>query len=319
MSRDEDRIIDEAAAWHAASAADEMDWDGFTVWLEADRRHRAAYDELALANSLIDDHREVLGAADIGLPAQEPQVLRPDFSRTSLGWAQWAGMAIAASLVAVLVVPQFLVPSPEIYQTGTAARSIALDDGSSVMLAPHSRLTVEGRQQERMALSGGAWFDIRHNPSRPLAISAGSVEISDIGTRFDVQANAGHVRIEVAEGEVKVASQALVQPIRLARGRGLLFDGKAGTALVSPVAKDSIGEWRSGRLNYVATPLPLVAADLSRYAGVRVSLSDALRDRRFSGTLVVGNGEAAIRDLSQVMGLELGREPDGYRLDQRQR
>jgi len=314
MKRTDDTILDEAAAWHAASDGDAMDWDGFTAWLGADPRHRRAYDEIALADSLLVDHRDALREAPVAeLPEEEPDVLRP----RRLTWMRWAGVAIAASLVALMVLPNFLPVSPTIYETAGASRRIALEDGSSVILAPHSRLSVEGKEQERMALSGGAWFDIVHDPDRPLAIAAGDVTISDIGTQFDVQNDVGRVRVEVAEGKVQVASAALAGPIRLDAGKGLLFDAKAGTASVSRVAHGDAGEWRMGRLTYDQAPLALVAADLGRYAGVSVTVPDSLSNRRFSGTLVIGDGKAAVRDLSQVMELQLRSDAGGYRLDAR--
>lgn len=315
MNRLEDTIVAEAAAWHAASSSDAMDWEGFTAWLEADPRHRLAYDEVALADSLVIDHRDELRAAEPQSQDEDHVVVRPHASV----WKRWAGVAIAASLVTLVVLPNYLGSSPEIYETGKASQAIALDDGSSVMLAPHSRLEIDGKAQERMALSGGAWFDIVHNPDRPLTITAGNTRISDIGTQFDVQSESGSVRIEVAEGKVEVASAALSQPIRLVAGKGLLYDGEAGTAIVSPVTAENTGEWRSGRLSFDSAPLPLVAADLSRYAGVSVKVPAQLRDRRFSGTLVIGDGEAAVRDLSQVMELALVPDAGGYRLAERNR
>lgn len=317
MSRDEDTIIAEAAAWHAASLHDDMDWDGFTLWLEADPRHNAVYEELALADAVLAEHRDTLRAApdaatEAANDSEDSTVVRPIFGR----WQRWAGAAIAASLVAVLAIPQFLTSS-QAYHTGAASQTIALADGSQVILAPRSSLTIEGRGQDHMMLEGGAWFDIRHNPSRTLQIDAGGVTVGDIGTTFDIQASGGQTRIEVGTGQVFVTGQALSAPIKLAQGRVLVFDGKAGTALVAPVATDAIGEWRSGRLSFDSAPLALVAADLSRYAGVQVTVPAALGERQFSGTLVIGNGEAALRDLSQLMDLELGRGAGGYRLGAR--
>lgn len=309
-----DAILDEATAWHVASVRDDMDWDGFAAWLAADLRHKRAYDQVALADSLLDDHRDVLhaGPDNAELEAQEAG------SRTRIGWLPWAGLVVAASLTAVLAVPRFLSSPPIVYQTGAAAQSVALADGSTVVLAPHSRLTV-GNRQDQMQLAGGAWFDIRHDPARPLAIAAGEIEVSDIGTRFDIQTTGKQVRVAIAEGEVQVVSPVLDRTIRLARGRALLFDSASGKAVVGDMATEAIGQWRTGHLTYRETPLPLVIADLGRYAGVRIELGQELRDQQFSGTLVIGNGEAALRDLSQLMGLELHRGAGGYRLDQRER
>ena len=211
MNGVQDRIIDEAATWHAASTYDDMDWDGFTVWLEADPRHRAAYDEVALADAVLGEHRDALRpvahAANDDMFGAEA---RPS-SRIPV-WTRWAGAAIAASLLAIIVDTPIHRARPGFTrQLRRAARS-RWTTAPACMLAPHSRLEVAGRRQERMALNGGAWFDIRHDPSRPLAISAGGVEISDIGTQFDVQAAADQVRVEVAQGEVKVSSERCRSP-----------------------------------------------------------------------------------------------------------
>jgi transmembrane sensor len=304
---DMDRILDEAAAWHAASAGDAMDWAGFTVWLEADSRHRAAYDEVALADSLVAEHRAALRG-------KEPAAASP---RRLGGW-KWAGGAIAAALALVLVVHGWMAQRFTTYETAGAARAIALADGSSVTLAPHSRLLV-GSDQHEVAITGGAWFDIRHRPGRELAITAGPLQLRDIGTRFDVQANPGVIRVGIADGRVEVASAALAKPLRLEAGKHMLFDVHAGKVTLSSTPVAAVGAWRHGRLTYQSTPLSLVAADLSRYAGVRIELPDSLKDRRFSGTLASSDGNAAIRDLAQLMALELVPTGGGYRLEPRAR
>jgi len=306
---DMERISEQAAAWHLASLGEDMDWDGFTVWLEADPRHAAAYDEVALADALLAKHRDELSAADF-----EEAVEAPAYA---FGWKRWTGAAIAASLVALLAL--FLLPGDVVatYRTQDASQTIALEDGSQIILAPNSDLRIEGKAQDHMALSGGAWFDIRHDPGRSLAIAAGPVRISDIGTRFDVQVNGEDVRVAVADGKVAVASQELSQPVELDAGRQLHFDNVAKRAVTSAIKTDAVGAWREGRLTYAATPLALVSADLSRYAGVELTVPTELKDRQFSGTLAIGDGKTAIRDLSQLMGLALVPVDGGYRLDSR--
>jgi len=308
MNRETHDIAEQAAAWHAASFDDAMDWDGFTAWLEADSRHRAVYDEIALADALALDHAE---------PESAPVAANDDeVTSAPRSWMRWGGMAIAASLVALLVAPQILTPSAQVYATGASARDIALEDGSRIVIAPHSRLEVGGRHQDRLALNGGAWFEIVHDPSRTMEIRAGETVIGDIGTAFDVQAVAGHVRVEVAEGALSVSAEQLSAPVRLAGGRALDFDAARGTSVVTRLAASDAGEWRHGRLTYASAPLALVAADLNRYAGIRVTVPQALGDRQFSGTLAAGNGEAALRDLSQLMGLELRAGGGGFSLSE---
>lgn len=332
MKSEDDTILAEAARWHIASGDDAMDWDAFTLWLEADPRHSAAYNEVALTDGLLQEYRDTLQDASEPL-ADEPliavndaapletaletasegaEIIRPAFGKR----IRWAGFAIAATLAAVLAIPQFMAPASQVYETTAASRQIALEDGSTIMLAPRSSLTVEGRHQDHMALSGGALFDIRHDPDRQLTITAGGLRISDIGTRFDVQAQDKRVRVSVVEGKVEVSSERLTAPVQLAAGKRLSFDGDAGTASVAEVRSEDVGAWEKGRLSYDNAPLALVVTDLHRYAGVEVAVPDALRDRRFSGTLVISDGDAALRDLAQVMGLRLGGRAGAWRLEQ---
>jgi transmembrane sensor len=310
---DQEEIRWAASQWHAATTQKDMDWDGFTRWLRADPRHRAAYEEVALADAALDDHRDFLRAAPYDMALYGRLVAR------SGRWTRWAGLGLAASLVAALAVPRFLQAPETVYHTGASAEHVALHDGSSIELGPHSSLTVSDSKEDKLVLTGGAWFDIPHDPARRLLIEAGGVEITDIGTRFDVQADGRQVRVAVAQGTVEVAAPALDTPIRLDHGREVMFDGQGGTAIVRDVPPETVGLWRSGRLTYQDIPLSLVAADIRRYAGVKVEVASSLRDREFSGTFVIGNGETALRDLSQLMGLELARSRSGYRLVERHR
>jgi len=312
MNGDERTIEQQAAAWHVASAYDDMDWAGFTRWLEADPRHRAAFDQVALADALLDDHREALAEPTApGAEAVDNVVaLRP-----RRRWPLWLGAGLAASLAALVFAGQVIPPPSETVVSGDDALTVALGDESTATLAPRSRLTIGGRDATRLALEGGAYFDIKHDPSRNLRITAGGLTVSDIGTRFDIRQGASHVLLEVADGEVAVRSESLAEPLRLKAGRRLQFDAAAARATVSTMDQATVGEWRAGRLSYESAPLQLVASDLARYAGVRVVMPRDLAQRRFSGTLFIGDGDTAIRDLAQLMALELHRDGDAYRLE----
>lgn len=315
MNSSDDPIHLAAADWHAASDGDGFDWDGFTAWLEADPRHARAYDEVALTDALVHDHAAVLARTTEAVADASVVPFAPRRAR----WPLWAGGAVAAALVAVIAVPRFAEPAPQVYETAATSRTLALNDGSTIVLAPRSRLEIAGRDQARMKLAGGAWFDIRHDPARNLAIAVGDETITDIGTAFDVQNATETLRVAVAEGALGVVSDTLDRPIRLEAGRALALDRRTHSAQVGPTETAAAGEWRRGRLSYDQAPLRLVADDLARYAGVTVAVDEAVAGRRFSGTLITGNGKAAARDLSELMGLALVAGVDGYRLRERAR
>lgn len=313
MNGDEDRIESEAAAWHVASARDDMDWDGFTRWLEADPRHRRMFDEISLTGALLGDHRDLSAEAGEDLREAHTDVIVS--LRRPRRWPVWAGVGVAASLAAVMIAGQVIPPRPETIHSGEAMLTVNLGSKSSATLAPHSSLTIGGRDATQLALEGGAYFDIRHDPSRSLRIVAGDVTVTDVGTRFDIRQRPSQLLVEVSAGEVAVQSAALAAPIQLKAGHRLAYDTAASRAVVSGVDGPSVGEWRQGRLSYDSVPLQLVAADLGRYAGVQVVVPQALAERRFSGTLFIGDGDSAIRDLAQLMELDLHRSGDTYRLE----
>lgn len=303
--KDISAILEEAAAWHFASSRDDMDWEAFTAWLEADPRHRAAYDEIALTDALLEEHASSLREA-----STEPAVKSfPGYRRVA---SYRAGFAIAASLV-LAIAGMTLRDTSTVYTANDNVQQIALSDGSTIELAPHSRLELSSNERE-LSLDGGAYFKIRHDPSRTMTISAGPIAISDIGTEFDVQATDQKVRLEVSDGEVQVTSNQLDQPIALSRGNALLLDGRGGEATVSEVATAKIGAWRAGRLSFSSIPLELVAIDLKRYTGLEVKVADELKGRRFSGTLTTGNGQKALTDLAEIMGISVDHSGGSYRL-----
>ena len=304
-----ERIAEQAACWHAAVCRDDMDWEGFTLWLEADPRHRDCYNEIALADAALDAHRGALSQS------QAPEAWRNRSQSFGRNWGRNGGMgAVAAALVAALMLPSLLRSPEASFVTQGASRTIALPDGSQVVLAPHSTLVARGSGMEHLTLSGGAWFAVRHNPGRALDITADSVVIRDIGTHFNVQADDKVVRVAVEEGTVSVGAQALDKPISLTGGRALRFDPGAGLAEVESIEPSAAGSWRNGQLRYENAPVGLVAADLARYGNVRIAVPAALRDRRFTGILSIKDMDRTIGDLAQLMDLSVVRGADGYHL-----
>jgi len=185
--------------------------------------------------------------------------------------------------------------------------------------SPSSHLSIAGTQQNDMTLEGGALFDIRHDPDRALTINAGGQRISDIGTRFDVLALPGHVRVTVAEGRVAIGQTGNEGAIELPAGRGIAIDTAAHAARIRAIATQDVGSWRAGRLVYNDAPLSLVAADLSRYVGREIVASPDVTARRFSGVLASGDGAELVDELGEVMGLETRAEGNRLRLVARDR
>lgn len=296
----DEQMLDQAIAWQAALEQDDADWDGYLAWLEADPRHREAFDSVALVDAAITDNREQIKPllTHIGDMPADPL---PKKWRPRLLW----GGAIAASLAILVAVPVLRSNAdPMVYDNGgTTNRSLALANGTNVILAPSSRIVVTGKDAGAIELARGeAYFDVRHDPGRTLTVSAGAYRISDIGTRFSVNLADGTFRVGVAEGVVSVDMPGAAKPIRLDAGHQLL--GGRGALTLAPVDIAQIGSWRSGRLSYSDAPLALVAADITRYSGKAIIVDPSVEKKHFSGSLVIGDGSKLVDDLVGVMGIE---------------
>lgn len=307
-----DTIIDQAARWHAAQDSDAMDWDAFTLWLEADPRHRAAFDSIALLDDDLAAQREQIAAL---LPA----TLTPAEPRRSWRAISAAtGGAIAAAVALGIFVSQPDVVQPERVAYSTAAgetREIALRDGSRIVLAPSSLMTVENERQTALTVAGSAYFDVPHHPGRDLSIQAGGLTIHDVGTRFAIDANPDGARIAVAEGSLEISAPRIGKPVKLETGQNFFASGSLGLMQRGTQRPETVASWRRGELVYDGAPLALVVGDVARYAGKAVTVDPAIANRRFSGVLTIGDGTGLVGNLAAIMALDARPMGNGVRLE----
>lgn len=302
-------LLDEALAWHRALAGDDADWDSFTLWLEADPRHRQAFDEIALTDRLIDERSDDLRRlVEATTGAGEPP--RRFRHRGLLAGAIAAGLALAVGVPALWPTS----PADTVYATADHSRSLALAGGTSIDLAPESRLIVKGGDPSRLELARGeAFFSVVHDPDRTLSIRAGNFAVTDIGTKFGINLTSDALTIGVAEGHVAVAGDS-GEAARLSAGQELIAQEHGLWVRRTTIAPKDVGSWRSGQLIYNDAPLSIVAADITRYFGKTVVVDPAIRNRRFSGVLAIGDGSGLLDNLASLMALSYRTEGDHVRV-----
>jgi transmembrane sensor len=305
----DETVLDQAIAWQLALGGEDADWDGYVEWLEADPRHREAFDSIAIVAAAVEEHKaDVRTILDARMPTPRPGFL----SSARLLW----GGAVAAALALFVTIPALWSPRQVAvtYQAEPGKnRSIALANGTNVILSPSSSIVVRGKDAHAVELaSGEAYFDVKHDPRRALTVSAGDYRITDIGTRFSVSLSDGTFRVGVSDGIVTVTSPQLGQEVQVSAGHQLVNGGRALT--LSPVATAEIGSWRAGRLSYTDAPLRLVAADISRYSGRTVVVDPSLEKNHFSGTLVIGDGSRLPADLATILSAGVRQEGNVVRI-----
>jgi transmembrane sensor len=293
----DERLLDEAEAWHSALELGDADWGGYTLWLEVDPLHREAFDAVALTHRIVDER---VGNLDMPVPVVEPAAIATAVSRR-----RWLFGAVAATVALAFGVSTFwLHPPDRIYATSQGeSRQIALGAGISVDLAPASRLVVTGGNVAELELAKGeAVFTVAHDPGRKLAIRAGEYVVGDIGTTFGVNLSDQAVKVGVAEGRLTVTPKD-GDATTVSSGQQLIAPRSGGSLRLSQVAPPDVGSWRQGRLVYSDTPLTVVAADISRYSGKAIEVDPAIGGQSFSGVLAIGDGSKLLANLADIAGL----------------
>ena len=252
---------------------------------------------------------------------------RPTASRTpgraTLPARRWQPVALRAAAAAVALIGGGVwwhsqrtggytpTPGAQTFATNVGQRdSVRLADGTRVLLAPESRLTVAvgyGTKVREVELRGEAYFDVRHDEARPFVVHAGGADIRDLGTTFTVHAIGDQgVRVAVTSGSVSLAP-AQASP----NDAVVLRPGDAGTVAVDGrmlVERGGTTEpdtaWTSGRLIFREAPVSSVRAELRRWYGIDLVVDSTFAARHLSMTF---DGESADRVL-EVIALSLGGE-----------
>lgn len=129
---------------------------------------------------------------------------------------------LALSLVGALAVrpgPDTLAPG-QVVLTDAASRTLRIQDGSQVFIAPHAGLSLAAATPSEVTVvleHGRALFEVAKNPARRFVVKAGDVEVRVIGTRFTVTRDERDVSVQVERGIVEVRDGEHVQ--RLERGQ----------------------------------------------------------------------------------------------------
>lgn len=312
MSLADPALLDAAALWVARTRdASFRDWDAFTVWLEADPRHNDAY-EAAL------DAHDMVGTLAAPREAAVPETAATD--RVTAGRRRWHPgwlTAAAAALVGAVAVPSFL-PRHDRYEIATAAgeqRSVRLADGTQIALNGDTRVLLDRANPRSAVLGHGeASFSVVHDMANPFVVTSGGTRIEDVGTTFNVLRGTNATDVAVAEGSVLYDPDGA--KVKLVAGGTLHDPDGTGVVEVAQVDPATIGAWRKGRLSYRNTPLSVVAADLTRATGQRVTVAPDVGTRAFSGTIMFGGVSPArlFGSVGALTGTHVTRDGGGWRL-----
>jgi transmembrane sensor len=188
-----------------------------------------------------------------------------------------------------------------------------LADNSVVHLNTDSAVTVRYDKTERLVMltSGQADFEVAHEPDRVFRVIAGSAEVVDLGTQFDVRLEHDSTVVTVVEGRVAVRPSSSNQNqsprfVQLSADQQIRMS--EGEWPATPVAVDAqrTMAWLHRQIVFDHEPLERVAAEYNRYTQKPIEITTpALRNLQISGVFATDDPEAFIAFLRSLKGVRV--------------
>ena len=319
MSAPSDAV--KAADWFAQAHAADMDPANERSWLQwiEDTRHQQAYENCELAWELSAELRNsprlsaLLARADAVVT--ERRTAPAAAARAKRRVPPWQA-GLAASVIAVGALVWLVLSRPTITHYTTAVgeqRSIALPDGSTVLLNTDSEIRVElSRHLRRLELARGeALFSVAHDPARPFEVHALRGVTTAVGTQFDVEIMHSGAAISVLEGMVTVggAIGAVAPPaVAVPAGSGVGYTQEGMVSELRPAEVNRIQGWRTQRLVFNDLPLDTALAEYNRYRRTPIVLGEpGLGSRHINGVFHIGDEAAFLSAMEQGLHLKATR------------
>ena len=328
-----DDILATAMTWRQRLAEGECSIDDeaeLEVWLQADERHRFAFDQMGQMIGVFDQH-----AASPELLGERRALLRRVHRQARGRWTgaasqrrmptrRAAGAMLAASLLAAAGVWS-MTAQGEVYKTGLGERrTVILDDGSVLSLDAMTRVSVHYTKAERrLALQRGqARFDVAHDVSRPFSVTARDHKVVATGTAFNIDLLAPVMRVTLIEGRVVVLPEdaPALRPkpprpekaVELHSGQVLVAKAGRDVDLVSGADLKQATSWQQGQLAFTREPLAQAVERVNRYTDRKITIGDDHAGQiLLSGTFNAGDVKAFLEAVGEFLPVRVVDGSDG--------
>lgn len=164
---------------------------------------------------------------------------------------------------------------------------IILPDNSKVWLNAESTISHQKTFDDRkriVHLKGEAFFDVKHNAGKPFIVKTGAVDITVLGTSFNVMAYEDNDRVEttLVKGAVSINGK------KLRPGEQAVFYKKSKKTTINMVNTDIYTSWREGKLMFDNQKLSTICKKLERWYDVDIAIDSNLQ-QNYRYTLTIRN------------------------------
>ena len=171
---------------------------------------------------------------------------------------------------------------------GSKVIDMTLADGSQAWLNAGSSITYPVAfvgNERKVFITGEAYFEVAHNTAMPFKVSKGAMEVTVLGTHFNMNAydDETDIKVTLLEGSVKVSddkSSLLIKPKQQA------VVTKSGTlSLRKNVDIEEIMAWKNGQFIFNSMDLESIMRQVSKWYDTDVVFEGKANKETFSGVV----------------------------------
>ena len=250
-------------------------------------------------------------------PEQQERILRQILSHGKISGAHkqnnFTWLKIAASIVLIMLcgfgLYQFFSSDQpdssirEIAEHTSTHQFIKLPDGSTALLNEGSTLkysdSFSGQASREVSLIGEAFFDIKHDPTKPFVVHTGKLSTTVLGTSFNVKAYADDddITITVTRGKVKVSDDKKVLGV-ITPDQQIKFLKNTQQAQQQVVNASEVVAWTDKDIYFDDVSMTEAINRLEDRFHVEITFeNEKIKDCRFTATFLKGEDLIQILDV----------------------
>jgi ferric-dicitrate binding protein FerR (iron transport regulator) len=155
--------------------------------------------------------------------------------------------------------------------------AMTLSDGTRVVLNAESKLRFPVKftgKQRVIEFEGEAYFDVAHDAAHPFIVRVGGMEVTVLGTEFNLRAykDESSIATTLVEGSVQLSNGK--ERFRISPGEQGVYERETRAITTRPVDVSLYTAWYRHEIKFKDMPLSEVMRDLARWYGVTYEFLD---------------------------------------------
>jgi len=175
----------------------------------------------------------------------------------------------------------------------TGRQWLHLPDGTSVLLNDKSFLQYDSTfniTTRTVTLTGEAYFDVKHDPTRPFHVRSGAIDTQVLGTAFNIKAypDQKNITVVVTRGKVKVSDSK--KELAIITPKQQLSVNAADTRVftTNTVNTDKAISWKKDFLIFDDIKISDAATMITGKYGVKINYPQSFADCRVNAAFIHG-------------------------------